>query len=138
MLVDMPEPRKVVPIGKKLRFGRLIGAITSAFLLARSVLGLLAGFLAETAFCGLGLLRRLAHRLWMFCFSRLRAVLGWNRVITGFSLPGCGRHIDHSSGEKLQIDVRSASQNRLGFFIDLTKASECLMGKLKIRATLTV
>ena len=82
---------------------RLISGMTSAFLLARSALGLLAGFLARSAF-----FPRLAFWRPCACASpreRLDAALSPRRLCSCSSVspgPGCGRHIHHPGSEKLQ------------------------------------
>src|SRR5215469_3222082 len=75
------------------------------FLFARSALGMPADFLAVAAFFALAFLPGL--RLALDCSAWFAAAaFSIISLLIGFSRPGCGRHIDHSGSEKLQVNLR--------------------------------
>jgi hypothetical protein len=82
---------------------RFIIAITPAFLFARSVLGLMAAFLARVFFEGLAFLARL--RLLVAPAASPSGLLSFTKSISliEFLLAACcGRHSHHSGAEKWQ------------------------------------
>jgi hypothetical protein len=90
---------------------RFIIAITSPSLLARSALGLLAGFLARpTFFAGFLLAVRLPFAFWAFVSGVFAASIVF--VLVVFLLDRVAVVIDHSNSEKLQVE--SAAIRRIG------------------------